>query len=329
MEYAVIEAWAKELGFAQVGVCSPRDFSEQKDMVDAQPELRERRQLRFMPETECPWATAILVLLWPYAQARLSDDGDVVFVDSYYTASNQAYQAGKKLEEMLSRAGYRAQANASYPAKAAAVRAGMGVIGDNGLLITRDNGTRVVITLLATDAIMPELEDRTSAGECLHCGKCLSVCPTGAIDCGAMTHPERCLRNHMMEGCVVPEEVRPLMGMRLVGCDMCQRVCPMQNGKEAEPLTAFALDDFMTTDEAAFKAQVAKLSLVIGKNMARPQRVRAQAALLAGNRKKETDLEVLRAWSESDFEAVSEHAKWAVKQIERHMQGIDQYSEKR
>lgn len=119
------------------------------------------------------------------------------------------------------------------------------------------------------------------------------------------------------------------MGRKLIGCDMCQRSCPMQRRSEAKVEDGFLLDDFMTMDEAAFRASVARLGSVIGKNAARPQRVRAQAALLAGNRKREQDLNVLRAWASSDFEAVREHAKWAVKQIEQRTQGIDQCSEKR
>jgi len=144
-----------------------------------------------------------------------------------------------------------------------------------------------------------------------------------------MTHPERCLRNYMMEGIVVPEEKRALMEQKLIGCDMCQRVCPMQRGEEATEDNVFHLDDFLTTDETAFRQSVLRLGSVIGKNAARPQRVRAQAALLAGNRKREQDLAVLRGWETSDFDAVREHAKWAVKQIERHIQGIDQSGETR
>jgi len=329
MEVTVVETWAREKGFAQTGFCSVGPFDRQKETVDSQPELRERRQLRFVPDSDCPWATALVVLLWAYQQVSLPRDDRGVFIDSYYAASNQAYQAAKELEEKLRQAGYRAQANVSYPAKAAAVGAGLGVIGDNGLLITPEYGTRVAIILLATDAVVPEREDQVLVPECMHCGLCEQACPTGAIDCSGMTHPERCLRNYMLEGVVVPEDVRASMGMKLVGCDMCQRVCPMQRGEETESDHAFHLSDFMTLNDVEFKESVSRLANIIGKNAARPQRVRAQAALLAGNRKDERDLEVLRAWEASDFEAVRAHAKWAVKQIEHCTQGIDQCTEKR
>jgi len=329
MDFSMAEVWARELGFAKAGLCSTASFTEQKETVNHQPELRERRQLRFKPQNECPWATALLVLLWRYQQAPLAQNDDSLFIDSYYAASNQAYQAARRLEEKLINAGFKAEANVSYPAKAAAVRAGLGVIGHHGLLITPEYGSRVVIILLATDAFEPEKADETYAGECLHCGRCVKTCPTGAIDRFGMTHPERCLRNYMLEGIVVPEDKRALMERKLIGCDLCQRVCPMQRGEEAKEDNVFYLEDFLTMDETAFRQSVLRLGNVIGKNAARPQRVRAQAALLAGNRKREQDLAVLRGWEASDFDAVREHAKWAVKQIERHIQGIDQSGETR
>ena len=119
------------------------------------------------------------------------------------------------------------------------------------------------------------------------------------------------------------------MDMKMLGCDLCQRVCPMQKNKDEAQDHGFFLDDFLTSEETVFKKNVLRLGNMIGSNSARPQRVRAQAALLAGNCKREKDLEILRTWENSQFDAVCEHAKWAAKQIELHMLGLDQRDEKR
>ncbi len=129
------------------------------------------------------------------------------------------------------------------------------------------------------------------------------------------------MRNFMMEGIVVPAHLRSRMGMRLIGCDICQRVCPMQPHGDAIAQRRYALDALMTADAAAFSAAVASLSQEIGRNVARPQRVRAQAAILAGNSGNPAYLPVLRAWAQSDFEAVRTHAAWAVERIERAQSG--------
>lgn len=327
MDRETISRMARECGFAKLGVCGAHAFEDARARVGAQPPLAERRQLRFDPAAEYPWATALLVLLWSYVPADLPQ-GDSVFIDSYYAASNAAYHAARRLEEQLRGKGLRAQANVPFPAKEAAVRAGLGVIGKSSLLITPEYGTRVVIVLLATDALCAEMEESTGHASCLGCGRCARACPTGAIDGGGMRHPERCLRNFMMEGVVVPEKVRPLMGMKLLGCDACQRACPMQTLPEAPQPVPFLLDELVTSNDAAFSAAVARLAGRIGRNVARPQRVRAQAALLCGNRGQEEDLPVLLSWAQSDSPAVRAHAEWAIARI-RARSGLDPNGKKR
>lgn len=332
MDRKQIEQMARDCGFAKMGVCSPSAFEQARKRVAQQPPLAERRQLRFDPAEECPWATGLLVLLWPYCPAPLPSQAGEVFVDSYYPASHAAYHASRTLEKRLRDAGYLAQANVAYPAKEAAVRAGLGILGRNSLLITPEYGSRVVIILLATDAIRVDpREDVQREGNCLGCGRCAMACPTGALDENGMSHPERCLRNYMMEGIVVPESVRPLMQMKLLGCDACQRACPMQTLPNQALDWTVHLDD-LTQEDAAFSRAVAQLGNRIGKNAARPQRVRAQAALLCGNAKAVCALPALRRWAESEFDAVREHARWAIEQIEAVHgggSGLDQRAKKR
>lgn len=314
--------WALDAGFAQCSLCDARDFDQERLRVAQQPPLAERRQLRFSPREDWPQVKSLAVLLWPYRQAAPAKQG-AVWIDSYYAASNAAYHAARRLEDRLSQVGAFARANVSYPAKRAAVRAGLGFIGKNDLLITPGYGTRVVIILMATDVDAPRApahQDRT----CMSCGRCAAACPSGALGLEGMSHPERCMRNFTMEGVVVPEQLRKRMGMCLLGCDLCQRVCPMQPGAGQADEPSFALDDFMTADDAAFSAAVARLAAQIGRNAARPQRVRAQAALLAGNSANPAYLPVLRAWAKSDFDAVRAHAQWALD----HLAGLDLEREK-
>lgn len=314
MNEAKLKAWALEAGFADCALCSPQGFEKERAMVAAQPKLKERGQLRFNPLEDEPQTKSIAVLLWPYEQANRPEDGNV-FVDSYYSASNKAYHAARELEKKLNSAGSFAKANVSYPAKGAAVRAGLGYIARNGLLFTERYGTRVVIILMATDILCAEHETEKPSKDCSACGRCYRACPSGALTEEGMTRPERCLRNYMMEGVLVPQPLRNKMGMSMIGCDMCQRVCPMQPVRNDESQKAFTLEEFISGDDSAFSLAVARLGAEIGRNAARPQRVRAQAALLAGNAKSSAFLPVLEKWAESEFEAVREHALWAIQEI--------------
>ena len=315
IDECVLHAWAAEAGFYKCALCDVNSFDDERSLTESQPPLKERSQLRFAPSEDYEQVRSLAVLLWAYHPAELPDRG-YVFVDSYYDASNAAYHAAKELEKRLLDAGCFAKANVSYPAKRAAVRAGLGVIGKNSLLITPEHGTRVVIILMAVGIDVSNKEKRVySPSECASCGRCISACPTGALSEGGMIHPERCLRNYMLEGIVVPDSVRPMMGRTMIGCDICQRVCPMQPKLETQHSEALLLADFVTEDKAAFAESVTRLSQRIGKNAARPQRIRAQAAILAGNSRNPAFLPVLDVWAQSSFDAVAQHARWAAERI--------------
>ena len=317
MDWKDFRAAAQALGFAKAGLCDASRFDAQETQVKAQPPLAERRQLRFDPVMDDERTRSIAVLLYPYAPYRTESEGEV-FVDSYYKASNAAYHAAAELERRAVAAGRFVRANVSYPAKEAAVRAGLGIIGKNSLLITEEYGSRVVIILFATDFEADCIPSNQERKECLNCGKCSAACPSGAIQDEGMIHPERCLRNFMMEGVATPAHLRSACGSGMIGCDVCQRVCPMQPRDRSDSAPdRFFLDEFMSDDPAVFSEAVRRLASVIGKNAARPQRVRAQAALLAGNSGNPSYLPVLSAWESLPFEAVQEHARWAISRIQK------------
>ncbi len=111
----------------------------------------------------------------------------------------------------------------------AASKAGLGVVGENGLLITPDYGSFVFIAALLTDADYP-----TATGEpppafpvdpprCERCGACRRACPTGHLDGRGICLSELTQK----KGALTPEEVAILQDHPLVwGCDACQVVCP-------------------------------------------------------------------------------------------------------
>ena len=147
-----------------------------------------------------------------------------------------------------------------------------------------------------------------------------------AIEHHAILHSAKALEREGFEvtvlpvdadGVVAPEALREKMGMRLIGCDICQRVCPMQPKFEAGKTLGLKLCALVTEDQSLFSAAIQKLSGEIGKNAARPQRVRAQAALLAGNSGDAKYLPVLESWANLPFEAVAEHARWAKERLSK------------
>lgn len=107
----------------------------------------------------------------------------------------------------------------------AAAKAGLGVIGDNYLLINEKYGSFVFIgEILST--VEPERlgfpGETAPVKECLHCGACKRACPAGA-------HGGECLSAlTQKKGVLTEEEEAYIREYGFVwGCDICQTFCPM------------------------------------------------------------------------------------------------------
>ena len=106
----------------------------------------------------------------------------------------------------------------------AAARAGLGVIGKNGLLITEKHSSYVFLGEIVTDMELPAPAHEISF--CKNCGACKRVCP--------IADSELCLSAlTQKKGTLTKEEAKTLLSMGSVwGCDRCQEVCP--HTKDAE-----------------------------------------------------------------------------------------------
>ena len=120
----------------------------------------------------------------------------------------------------------------------AAARAGLGAVGEHGLLIHPRYGSWVFLAEIVTD--LPLCYTDQPVQRCPSCGACRRACPAGCIGEGGFD-PARCLSAvTQKKGELTPEEKALVKTGGLVwGCDRCQEVCPLNRGAEQTPLPVF------------------------------------------------------------------------------------------
>lgn len=132
--------------------------------------------------------------------------------------------------------------------------AGLGFIGDNGLLINEKYSSFVFIGECITNLSPKELDMEyahiTEPKSCLHCGKCASLCPCGCIGNSSPNPKAQCLSAITQKKGELSEEEISLMlnNGSIWGCDICQNACPFTKNAQYSPIEYFNEDVIATLD---------------------------------------------------------------------------------
>jgi epoxyqueuosine reductase len=164
--------------------------------------------------------------------------------------------------------------SSAFAEKSFAVKAGLGFIGRNGILILNRNYGKSKGSFHFLGVIITDLElvaDAPCVGDCGTCRLCVDACPTEAIFSNGVINAARCISYQTTQNKGdIPKEIASAMGNIIFGCDICQTVCPF-NRKAIKTVEsrlchdldsrAFDIEGLLKTTEDEFHRRFGKSSI--------------------------------------------------------------------
>ncbi|WP_193072483.1 tRNA epoxyqueuosine(34) reductase QueG [Pseudomonas sp. FME51] len=244
---AQIRDIATELGFQQLGISDPDIGTHEQRLqqwLDAgyhgeMAWMASHGSKRTQPAELVPGTQRVISVRMDYLptdtrMAKRLANRDAAYISRYALGRDyhklirrRLQQLAERIQELIGPFGFRAFVDsAPVMERALATRAGLGWIGKNTMLLNRKAGSFFFLGELYTDLPLPT-DEAYEQEHCGSCTACLSKCPTDAFIGPHVLDARRCISYLTIElKGAVPEELRPLMGNRVFGCDDCQLVCP-------------------------------------------------------------------------------------------------------
>jgi len=200
-----------------------------------------------------------------------------------------------------------------------AMRAGIGWIGKHTNLISRELGNWFFLGEVILDIDLPP--DPPEVQHCGTCTRCIPACPTGAIVAPYKLDARRCISYLTIElKGSIPEDLRPLIGARIYGCDDCLAACPWNkfaraasdiNVQERDDLRTPDLIDLLSLDDDGFRARFRNSPIRRTKRRGLLRNV----CVALGNIGDVDAMPALENALHDHEPLVREHAKWAMDSI--------------
>ena len=251
-----IKAEALRLGFSACGIAiaeavDPSEYAQVEQWVSegyhgTMSYLERNHDLRRDPRLLVPGCKSVIMVAMNYYPEQKQKTDSLQF--AYYAYGRDYHKVVKKrLDQLLqfiqtldTECSGRAFADsAPILERYWAVKAGLGWRGKHGLIIIPRLGSYFVLgTLLVSTQLKA---DSPQPNRCGACSRCIDHCPTQAIIAPQTLDARRCISYLTIEQSEeIPDELAPLIGNKLYGCDTCQEVCPWNKFARPTEVSDFA-----------------------------------------------------------------------------------------
>ena len=335
-----IKLWSSELGFSSIGI-TDIDLSQDQRYLEKWLEKDYHGEMKYMerhgkkrsqPAELVEGTKRIISLSMNYLPENyngleLLKEDKKAFVSGYARGRDYHKIMRLRLKKLVSKIKVHSSHenrvfvdSAPVLEKALAQKAGLGWIGKNTLLLNKNAGSYFFLGEIYTDLELP-IDEPEIVNHCGSCTSCMDVCPTKAFEGPNQLDARKCISYLTIEyKGSIKEELRPMMGNRIFGCDDCQIFCPwnkfLKITDEADFKPRHNLDDidlsnlFMWSEEEFLKkTQGSPIRRAGYESWLR------NIAIALGNA--ESSVEVLRALhskKDDPSEIVKEHVNWAIDQ---------------
>lgn len=244
---------AKEIGISKIGFTTADDFSYlEKSLQAAIDEGRssgfEHKNIeeRIKPKLSLASAKTIISIAVAYPRRLPQQPQKTQYrrgkitpnswgLDYHYIMQDKLERLAREIERMTADFEYKGMVDTgALVDTAVAYRAGIGFIGKNGLVISKEYGSYMFLGELITNLdIEPDHPVDYGCGDC---NRCVDICPTSCLLGDGRMNARRCLSFQTQDKGMMDVEFRKKIKTVIYGCDICQICCPYNKGIDSPPV---------------------------------------------------------------------------------------------
>jgi epoxyqueuosine reductase len=239
----LIKQFSKQLGFDYCGIAKAERLDEDakrleqwlnKGMHGSMQYMENHFELRVDPTKLVPGARSVITLMMNYFPSAEQNEqapkiSKYAYGEDYHEVIRERLKELMKLinEHIGDVNGRGFVDSAPVLERSWAVKSGLGWVGKNGNLISKQSGSFFFIATLICDLEL-EYDAPFAKDYCGTCTKCIDSCPTTAILPDKVVDGSKCISYFTIElkDALIDESIKGKFDKWMFGCDVCQDVCP-------------------------------------------------------------------------------------------------------